>query len=525
MPTIVFCNVGPRDVQLDGAVSKLAAREAGQLWIEQFDTLYERLSLPIIRAALEYVLRQEGRIDQLIFFGTDQENEIYRPSDTLHFAALIARLLGQQESRIGCIEVALVGSNPPIDPTLYDEAFSAYGEKMRPLAEEEKSCYVLTTGGLPACNTALILQSIGLFADRCHVIYTSSNAEPWPLQIGHQVTGIMRKAAAIELLGNFDFAAASRLLNYNGLADELTKCLLAYANARINFDFEGARDHLEGAIAKSRGELRQRLQETRKGLERLINQEELARIAELYHNARITWDNGHYVGYLSRLIRFQEAVLRHLITRFLVDSAPQTEKIIDGIAIHPELRHFLLSMLEHMAEREPPRVDLYSDTETLRLLRENMIAHFSLSELQDLCFDLGIDDENLAGLTKGDKVRELIEYARRTDHLVELVDACRMRRPAVQWGQRIESAVTSPGNLRAACASLRRLDSLVSLRNDSIIGHGYGGISAEIIEAHYRLMPSTPIQDMALICGVIDIALINPFRDVRDMITGLLRSG
>jgi hypothetical protein len=531
MATIAFCNVGTRDILLDAAVLQSPVRETGQLWLGQFEALSSRLTLPIISAALDYVLLQEEKVDRFIFFGTDQQGEPYRASDTLYFAELVAKLLAQKYGeRIGCTEVALIGSEPPIDPSLYDEAFSTYGDKMRRFMDREyDACYILPTGGLPACNTALILQGIGLFAARCHVVYTSGSGEPWPLQIGHQVTALMRKAAAIELLDNFDFEAAARLLSYNGHADELSLCLLAYANARLNFDFEGARDHLESAIAKSSGAIRQRLQEPRKDLQRLVNKEELARIEELYHNARIAWDNGHYVAYLGRLMRFQEAVLRHLITAMFTNSSGQLKDTFDSISVRHEIRHFLISTLEYQAEHQPPRADLYADRETLGLLLENLKTYFSLSELQDLCFDLGIDYENLDGTSKGDKARELIEYAQRTDHLVELIEACRIRRPSVQWGKEVESAIANPGNLRTACAALRRIDGLVGLRNASIIGHGFDGVSAEIILARYNSLPSEvtyhPVQDMALICGVVGVPLINPFRDVRDMIVGRLRAG
>jgi len=62
----------------------------------------------------------------------------------------------------------------------------------------------------------------------------------------------------------------------------------------------------------------------------------------------------------------------------------------------------------------------------------------------------------------------------------------------------------------------------VPLRNASIIGHGFRGVSKNIILEEYNDADTdveyNPVQDMALICGVLNIPLVNPFRDVRDLI-------
>lgn len=54
-------------------------------------------------------------------------------------------------------------------------------------------------------------------------------------------------------------------------------------------------------------------------------------------------------------------------------------------------------------------------------LLEQIRALFSDSELRDLCFELGIDYEDLAGAAKGDKARELILYMERQARLPDLI--------------------------------------------------------------------------------------------------------
>jgi len=80
-----------------------------------------------------------------------------------------------------------------------------------------------------------------------------------------------------------------------------------------------------------------------------------------------------------------------------------------------------------------PRADSVARPIDLVLLRQNMVAYFSDSDLRDLCFDLRIDAESLALQNKAALVRELIAYCQRRDRLAELIAYCRQQRPMVHW--------------------------------------------------------------------------------------------
>lgn len=54
---------------------------------------------------------------------------------------------------------------------------------------------------------------------------------------------------------------------------------------------------------------------------------------------------------------------------------------------------------------------------------------FNLSELKGLCFDLGLDYENIPGETKESKARELVLYCDRRSMLPDLIAAIRKARP------------------------------------------------------------------------------------------------
>lgn len=64
-------------------------------------------------------------------------------------------------------------------------------------------------------------------------------------------------------------------------------------------------------------------------------------------------------------------------------------------------------------------------------LRRSISILFNESELRDLCFDLGLDYDDLPGAGKKDKARELVAYYHRRGRISELVRACLRLRPGI----------------------------------------------------------------------------------------------
>jgi anti-sigma regulatory factor (Ser/Thr protein kinase) len=62
-------------------------------------------------------------------------------------------------------------------------------------------------------------------------------------------------------------------------------------------------------------------------------------------------------------------------------------------------------------------------------LRRLLSQFFDESEIQDICFDLHIDYDNLAGTTKNDKIRAVIIHLDSRGRITELTDVCRKLRP------------------------------------------------------------------------------------------------
>lgn len=67
-------------------------------------------------------------------------------------------------------------------------------------------------------------------------------------------------------------------------------------------------------------------------------------------------------------------------------------------------------------------------------LRRRIEAHFNLTDIRGLCFDLSIRYEDVGGSENlTEKVIALIEYVERHGRLAELTDLCRELRPKVAW--------------------------------------------------------------------------------------------
>lgn len=66
-------------------------------------------------------------------------------------------------------------------------------------------------------------------------------------------------------------------------------------------------------------------------------------------------------------------------------------------------------------------------------LRDLLVESFNSSELHNLCFDLDIKHESIAGNTIDDKAREIIDYCIRRGKHNELINRCNELRPHVNW--------------------------------------------------------------------------------------------
>lgn len=68
-------------------------------------------------------------------------------------------------------------------------------------------------------------------------------------------------------------------------------------------------------------------------------------------------------------------------------------------------------------------------------LQQQIKEHFDLDEIKQLCFELGIHSDDLAGDTRKAKARELVKFGYRHGRIPEIVQLCSTERPNVKWDQ------------------------------------------------------------------------------------------
>ena len=88
--------------------------------------------------------------------------------------------------------------------------------------------------------------------------------------------------------------------------------------------------------------------------------------------------------------------------------------------------------------------------EQLAELRRIIVNHFSIGELQTLCFDMGVDYETLPGEGKADKAREFVFHLVRERRIAQFIEICHRLRPDVALEFEVESNYTSSDTGRTA---------------------------------------------------------------------------
>ena len=492
MNILVLCNVGARDVTVEGKVLK-PAREEGRRLLERYADVAPDLTFPIIEPCLRYIIEQHpdsedrpGGVDRLVLFGTDQPDSTYQPSDTLYFAKLAARRLPELlGGRVKSAERQLIQG---INPALYDEAFEKFDELLTGLAHEGvETCYVIICGGVPACNTALLLQGVRHYSDRLRVVYLPQGGEPQELRAGQQVMNAFREAAAIEHLERLDFANALPRLERLG-SDPGLVGLVAYATRRFAFDFRSAQATLLQALRNGDRSVRSFIaQRLRHDLDLLLaedgDSERLkALLRELYWNAAITYRHRRYADFLGRVYRFQEAVLRYLVER------------IFGLPtdLRPAVREANQARWNECIQANP-----------------RLLAFLQAQTVDGRCLDW----KTISRPT----YKALLSYATDKDQGLDSEG-----KPLLPPGKRQRYA--------ALLNRINALDRLVELRHRTIIGHDFEGVSEELILEHYKGSPKldrtrrTPVEGLAEIMGMLAVDVREgPYQAVTEFVIQGLR--
>jgi len=457
---LLLANVGNRDLMLAGQKIE-PARTRGKEVLDNFAVYRQDLTLPILGSVIRSIQADdpEAQLD-LMLFCTNQEGveEKFKANDTLYFGECIKKLLSGQKPT-GRVNLREISANP----NLYDSMFHYFTEQlfwMRSHFGDYEKVFVALAGGVPACNMALCLQAVRVFAERCIPIYPLEGSErAVPLQIGSQLLESSKRDIVCQQLENYEYAAAATLLDSLGL--RLHAGLARLTLYRLNFDFSRASRLAASLVARDLGEVRNYGLRVETELKKLVGKDLPCLILELYHNATIKFRKGEYLDFLGRLFRFQEAVLRHLV---------ETSELALKTDIDRNGRHFTAfqaSVLQH-----PSLVD-YLEKQTYN----NDKLNWEQPYVPCLMAILGYLAE------QGDEEK---------------------RSPRVEVLER-----------------LREIERLMPLRHKSPLGHGFDGVSLETIHGQVSGFSPERLRDIIRIISLTGDR-DNPYEKVNTLILKVL---
>ncbi|MBI2848721.1 MAG: hypothetical protein HYX88_01125 [Chloroflexi bacterium] len=456
---VLVGNVGNRDLLLNGATIT-PAREEGERILQEFDRHADQLEMPILRPALDYVLRRSGKIDTVALFTTNQEDPRYRNSDTLFFGKVLKELVSRLYARKQVAEVRLFEVIQ--NPSLPDEMFGFFERQLKEnkafKAGNLEQIYVLPVGGTPASNMALVFQSIAIFREKAFPIYVSHQSyRVTPLNLTDQILQEFRRELIQHHLQASDYSAVAAMLNE---AREPELWYLAhYAKHRLHFNADTALKYIDYLEKVTSGQERVFCQELRAQVEEIERGDLLALIREVYFNARIKYRQEEYVDFLGRVFRLQEAVLRYVVERKLAFSTALDKKtrtfkaFTEGV----ESNHVLHKFLEEKSY-EGQRLKWHQvNIPTLMAVLEFLL--------------LSSQEPSLSS----------------------------SEREAYSESYRI----------------FKKLKKLSELRDQSIIAHGFQGISRKIIAESYG--EGDVIEDLSRVVAVLGIDAANdPFEKIKE---------
>lgn len=152
--------------------------------------------------------------------------------------------------------------------------------------------------------------------------------------------------------------------------------------------------------------------------------------------------------------------------------------------------HTTTTAVSYLITAKPDEVK--AEQPVLRALRETVLGTFNQAELQEMCFELGVPFENLAGDEYVTKVQELVTFLQRRRQLASLVAYGRKHRPHAAWPDIAAPTAVPPRDDIAVVVSLAQpaLPTAAAYLDD------------QGIPAHFLLLTNVPAYDKTEFLGV-----------------------
>lgn len=338
MKRALFITIGTRDIAIDknrlaqvadlkelkevykknsGGREQMLARPGGALIRKHLKELKSDLKLPIIDPFLTYLTR-EGKpdFDLVYLIATNQDAEAVKDfalTDTIHFATVLKELLPGLYKEAGKSKFDKIGILEVKEGVAYlDNMFTYFNKLLKTKSLQVLSNYeeihILNQGGIDAINYGLLLNSLYLYGNKTRLYNVNERSGLcMPLRFGEQFGYEQEKTKVMQAIKRYDYA----FVKSSSISPDVA-IWAAYAEARLNFDFDTAHQRLSPLGENHREKQVQELMDIEK-VRRTT--QELTR--ELYWNAMIKYKQESYVDFVQRFFRIVEQLAQVKALRYL----------------------------------------------------------------------------------------------------------------------------------------------------------------------------------------------------------------
>lgn len=202
-------------------------------------------------------------------------------------------------------------------------AFSeAYSYLSRAIEYRDKNDMIEfnATSGTPAMKMAwAILPALGYASkSRLWQVRNPSEMKPNQQRVFSNTVNVFKNESDLKLikkqLQNYNYVGALQTLENSDFEDNISKSLLKYSNARLNFNFDEAFKSINNLPEKYQSNW---LTEINK----LRQKQPTAILHEIYYKGEIKLNQEQYADFLILVFSFQENLLRYLVKKMLLSSS------------------------------------------------------------------------------------------------------------------------------------------------------------------------------------------------------------
>lgn len=403
MSVWLLANVGNSDLQIDKArlpkpptgedpKEWWTPRRIGEAVRDNPDRFAGTIKLPLLEPTVNWLFEHEnvtGSDLRLVLFASDQPREDTIESEWLRDTYPVAEALckivtgkpfsiSQKHARIERI----LGSPADFSNMLsfYTRVLPQVARQVRP----DDRIFLEVSGGTPAMASMLIVMGVEVFGERVRTLYIERGSTvPYEVSVSRELFARKTRDTLSDQVKLHAYTVANQTLEDTGhlIAPgdndrQLLAALLRYADRRLSFDFDRARNALQIARQLSVGEPQVRIG---RWLRELESPDTAAHLSELIHSASIKLSFGDYADFVQRIFRFQEATFRSMLEQIGIQYSDQGGRYAKDEWVHAQLG--LAKFLENYINpqtKKPDKVRL--DRPLNRYSLGAMTEHFARTD-------------------------------------------------------------------------------------------------------------------------------------------------